>query len=871
MIKLDYDTMEGYLLSVIGSDQIHDFCDIDRLSSTKNLPKIVGGKRLQSGGKQYCVDIPDVDELTNIQCLEIFHIFLNTILNDGTIYTTIKIDEQLSSPSSMPSYNQTTSINKSDEQLSSPSSMPSYNQTTSINKSDEQLSSPSSMPSYNQTTSINKSDEPLSTPSSIPSYKQTASINKLSDTQLKNNKGSSDEYGSLLNVSNSFSQLSNSINSLNTQPNMEYNSWSDNYSTWFLNIENKCNAFINSTYLNVISCELINICVNDIINIYEMFLDTYNKYPNNTTEPYYDDNGSIDLMHTSNKDDYRLHVFYNFNEVSKKYFNNNNKYDDYKVTYNNVLQSGGYPGEYTLHKKMLGKFIQQMAFNFCDIKVSDCCSTVKWQEWQETKSDDNPKQFCSQKWSFFEKSLLLHGINKIEENSTEWVKEQIENKESSSHNLLNIQNLSKIKDNNQLDCNYKTKLITSESSHIPDKHIINNAASEISQFWNKLVLNTYPGFIDSQPTGGKTISDVDELCNYNCGFECIQPSNKKVSYSINLIPQNKNNVNGVHTITIKYGNNDFISKKSYTDFNCDRWKKVTAVESLIHAFDNIYSKKKSFSWNELIVKTKNKDFIKSFYEYSLFKGLGDISQEMTSLFKWGGSVSPHNITYTENDNNIVKWDIKTGNAYRFFLANDRLSANRFILTLNYGLQNKTNPINVLAYGGYFNKFGCKSSNFYLVEATQESIPIVEQVSNSKKRMRETKIEIRNAKEQEVRTAEEAEKAIQIAKRAAEEAEKASQIAKRAAEESEKAQETQYDEDEDEFTLAPENLEQAKKIEKEMQLRKKMRMETGGNKKHKTKKIIKKHKTRKIIKKHKTRKIIKKHKTRKIIKKHKNNK
>jgi len=843
MIKLDYDTMEGYLLSVIGSDQIHDFCDIDRLSSTKNLPKIVGGKRFQTGGKQYCVDIPDVDELTNIQCLEIFHIFLNTILNDGTIYTTIKIDDQISSPSSIPSYNQTTSINKSDEPLYTPTSISSYKQNTSINKSDDQLP----------------------TPSSIPSYKQTASINKLSNTQLNNNKGSSDEYGSLLNVSDSFSQLSNSINSLNSPTNMEYNSWSNNYSKWFLNIENKCNAFINSTYLNVISCELINICVNDIINIYEIFLDTYNKYPINTTEPYYDDNGNIDLTHTSNKDDYRLRVFYNFNEVSKKYFNNNNKYDEYKVTYNNVLQSGGSPGEYTLHKKMLGTFIQQMAFNFCDIKVSDCCSTDKWDEWQDAKSDDKPKQFCSQKWGFFEKSLLLHGINKIEENSTEWVKEQIENKEVNSHNLLNIQNLTKIKDNNQLDCNYKTKLITSESNPIPDKHIINNAASEISQFWNKLVLNTYPGFIDSQPTGGKTISDVNELCNYNCGFETIQPSNKKVSYSINLIPQNKNNVNGVHTITIKYGNNEFISKKSYTDFNCERWKKVTAVESLIHAFDNIYSKKKSYSWNELIVKTKNKDFIKSFYEYSLFKGLGDISQEMTSLFKWGGSVSPHNIIYTEDDNNIVKWDIKTGNAYRFFLANDRLSANRFILTLNYGLQNKTNPINVLAYGGYFNKFGCKSSNFYLVEATQGSIPIVEQVSMSKKRMRETKIEIKNAKEQEVRTAEEASKAIQIAKRAAEEAEKATQIAKRAAEEAQKTQ------DEEEFTLAPETLEEAKQIEKENQLRKKMRMETGGNKKHKTKKINKKHKTRKINKKHKTRKIIKKHKTKKIIKKQKNNK
>ena len=132
-----------------------------------------------------------------------------------------------------------------------------------------------------------------------------------------------------------------------------------------------------------------------------------------------------------------------------------------------------------------------------------------------------------------------------------------------------------------------------------------------------------------------------------------------------------------------------------------------------------------------------------FYTFMLFKGTGDISQEMTSLIKFGGIIpstatgvsSPDtpkrstanvnaNQKFTINNANTgagialrsssnpyyVKFD-RNGNAPRMLLSHDRPSGARFILTMHYGikylrtlaspaLKLAQNNINMFAFGGY---------------------------------------------------------------------------------------------------------------------------------------------------------------------------
>jgi hypothetical protein len=221
---------------------------------------------------------------------------------------------------------------------------------------------------------------------------------------------------------------------------------------------------------------------------------------------------------------------------------------------------------------------------------------------------------------------------------------------------------------------------------------------------------------------------------YDCGFQ--DPSGNKY-YKIIMTPSNNN-----HTISIRSNKNKFKCTKNYSDFNiyneeekkmvpAKKWKDVTLCVALINAFESTSPILKNENINKLsvlidfiknsFINTINKkeplNTIKLFYSFSLFKGLGDISQEMTAVIKSGGG-NKKNISLT-NKNNYEAFDTSS-NALRLFLAGDRLSANRFILTLNYGLEyglkhklKNNNNINSKAYGGYLH--GCKDTGIYLIE------------------------------------------------------------------------------------------------------------------------------------------------------------
>ena len=93
----------------------------------------------------------------------------------------------------------------------------------------------------------------------------------------------------------------------------------------------------------------------------------------------------------------------------------------------------------------------------------------------------------------------------------------------------------------------------------------------------------------------------------------------------------------------------------------------------------------------------------------LFKGTGDIFQEINALCKYGGyTSSPNYINNTE----IIEWD-NTGNVKRIFFANDRPSASRFISMLKEG---RDEDVNINASGGYKPFF----DNAFLVEKESTS-------------------------------------------------------------------------------------------------------------------------------------------------------
>lgn len=100
-------------------------------------------------------------------------------------------------------------------------------------------------------------------------------------------------------------------------------------------------------------------------------------------------------------------------------------------------------------------------------------------------------------------------------------------------------------------------------------------------------------------------------------------------------------------------------------------------------------------WSKLFyfgVAEQNKQFFKNLFAELLFKGRGDLDQEMNAAIKNGAYTTP--LTYTKN---IEKFNTD-GHAMRYFVANDRPSACRFM----YILKNApADIVNKRAFGGYF--------------------------------------------------------------------------------------------------------------------------------------------------------------------------
>lgn len=114
--------------------------------------------------------------------------------------------------------------------------------------------------------------------------------------------------------------------------------------------------------------------------------------------------------------------------------------------------------------------------------------------------------------------------------------------------------------------------------------------------------------------------------------------------------------------------------------------------------DNLFTEACKQKEEKATKATKNTYTIfNEFYSEILFKGVGDLFQEINSACKFGGYVEP-----LPNNKNNIDFDVH-GNAIRYFVANDRPSGFRFVLFVTFG-KGKENTvrseINSGAFGGY---------------------------------------------------------------------------------------------------------------------------------------------------------------------------
>jgi len=637
MVTLDRDAMSGYLLNVLGTDQIHDFCG-GRL--TKATPLIRNSSQIShvitnfnkdednlifnepstkkqrtKGGNSDIHDLTDY-EVIEQQCLELIHIFVNTIFDNSGL----NVYSKLSGGQNTPIKPQKLSNDKIEELTKSP---------TSVTFIEEQLTN---------------------------SYTNTEL-----DSVKKNLLGSFDE--DLI--------------------------YYDNMTKWGSNVKSKIVSFTRNPQINY---SLNYICIDDVINIFNLYLIKLNG-----------------LM--TGFDVEQFEYFITLYVESMKYFIS----PPLTYCYDNIQKGGQYNPNKSL-TSTIKIIIKEMAFTFCNI--SDNCD-----DWEKSRN-----------WKCFEIGLLKNNTSEVESTSSNWVRNQIFKQPPNQTNINNrfnfIKPLTGLFKEQTLNCKLTGKTYK--------KHIIINSAN-LNENLKPLILNNYPSFIDSQSSGGKEEDLLEKMEVYNCGFR--NPSNNYY-YKINM-----DSSFNTHTIDIKCDNKNYHFTQTYSDFkiynkknqqssSATKWKDVTLCVALINALESMSYILKEKNINELSMlihsikqkkpqtvknvnnQKKKLNIIELFYMFSLFKGLGDISQEMTSVIKYGGG---NKNTISPKDN-YEAFDT-SGNALRFFLARDQLSANRFILTLNYGLEyglktRNDNNINSKAYGGYLNVSNCNPKDIYLVEANQ---------------------------------------------------------------------------------------------------------------------------------------------------------
>jgi hypothetical protein len=178
----------------------------------------------------------------------------------------------------------------------------------------------------------------------------------------------------------------------------------------------------------------------------------------------------------------------------------------------------------------------------------------------------------------------------------------------------------------------------------------------------------------------------------NSNMENGYPTNLNLSYDVKVNPDltlngNKNTtINGIDLEAHFVLKNTLVNIINY----------ILSVDETIKSM--IFTNGRIFS-NLFDLYSNNNNNINLFnivYSEILFKGTGDLFQEINCVSKFGGYTMDN---YTV-DKGILSIKTSNGDQLRFFAANDRPSGTRFIYML---LNGRPSEINIKAMGGYYSK------------------------------------------------------------------------------------------------------------------------------------------------------------------------
>lgn len=242
------------------------------------------------------------------------------------------------------------------------------------------------------------------------------------------------------------------------------------------------------------------------------------------------------------------------------------------------------------------------------------------------------------------------------------------------------------------------------------KYIIDNAA-KLSNILKKRVFCPNTSILDGMSQCSYSTAHYTEECDMNffIGYDNQTESfgyNGKLTINNDDVNENNKRHLITYNIKIKTATGVIIEPDNRFFQNMDRRQdsklkahnvlKVTLqsilelIISKSNEYQDIYSQGTNI-FNYLFSKNDPEFFNRLFQ--ILFKGAGDLKQEINAVCKFGGYI---NLQHYLRSDNIIDWD-STGNGIRMFLANDQPSACRFSNLLMYG---KPEEINLFAFGGY---------------------------------------------------------------------------------------------------------------------------------------------------------------------------
>jgi len=238
-----------------------------------------------------------------------------------------------------------------------------------------------------------------------------------------------------------------------------------------------------------------------------------------------------------------------------------------------------------------------------------------------------------------------------------------------------------------------------------NKYIINNASHIEASTVKEYGFCPYSSIIDGMSQCSWNTSEFDGREYGNMNFKIVNKNNENNTDNyyngiINILDNNNVNI----ALNIQLPNLIVNKTKNINITNStglEAW--VVLKDTLIAMLKYITDANNISIFNGITANNKIFENLIAFpdifpiiYENILFKGVGDLFQEINAVAKNGGYIDNYNA-----DDRIKKYGIPSiPDPIRLFVANDRPSACRFMFMLING--NET-EINKRAFGGYFTK------------------------------------------------------------------------------------------------------------------------------------------------------------------------